>query len=338
LVDLEEGVIGGVERGPFSELFAENQKITSQSGAGNNWAVGHEYYGPLYRERLLDAVRIQAEYCDALQSFFICHSMGGGTGSGLGTYILEMLEDEFPDVYRFCNVVFPSADDDVVTSPYNSLLALNKLTEHADCVLPMENQALLDITHRIQSAAKTMKKGTGIHDQYSSKAAKQRAFDTMNNIVANVMLNMTSSMRFEGSLNIDINEISMNLVPFPRLKYLLSSLTPLYHLADVKLPERKLDQMFLDAFSRESQLIKADPRNSTYLACALILRGEVELSDVRRNIEKLKNQVRFIPWNREGWKTGLCSFPPVNQVLLLILRCTDYTSGIIALLALDARK
>jgi tubulin epsilon len=40
-------------------------------------------------------------------------------GSGLGTYILKMLDDEFPDVYRFTTSVFPSRNDDVITSPYN---------------------------------------------------------------------------------------------------------------------------------------------------------------------------------------------------------------------------
>ena len=49
----------------------------------------------------------------------------------------------------------------------------------------------------------------------------------------------------------------------------------------------RLDQMFSDAFSREHQLIKADPKNSLYLACALMLRGRVEVSDIRRNIDKL---------------------------------------------------
>ena len=53
------------------------------------------------------------------------HSMGGGTGSGLGTRILGMLEDDYPEVFRFSTVVFP--EDDVVTGPYNSLLALNEL-------------------------------------------------------------------------------------------------------------------------------------------------------------------------------------------------------------------
>ncbi|RXM29234.1 Laminin subunit alpha-4 [Acipenser ruthenus] len=121
------------------------------------------------------------------------------------------------------------------------------------------------------------------------------------------------SARFEGSLNMDLNEITMNLVPFPRLHYLVSSLTPLYTLADVNVPSRRLDQMFSDAFSKDHQLIHADPKHSLYLACALIVRGDVQVSDLRRNIERLKPSLPFVSWNQEGWKTGLCSVPPVGH-------------------------
>ena len=65
-----------------------------------------------------------------------------GTGSGVGTFVLNLLEEEYPDVYRFVTAVYPSADDDVITSPYNSVLAMRELTEKADCVLPIENQVL----------------------------------------------------------------------------------------------------------------------------------------------------------------------------------------------------
>lgn len=42
--------------------------------------------------------------------------------------------------------------------------------------------------------------------------------------------------------------------------------------------------MFSDAFSRDHQLIRADPKHSLYLACALLVRGNVQVSDLRRNI------------------------------------------------------
>ena len=149
---------------------------------------------------------------------------------------------------------------------------------------------------------------------------KEKPFDSMNNIVANLILNITSSSRFEGSLNVDLNEITMNLVPFPKLHYLASSMTPLYALADVNIPPRRLDQMFTDAFSKDNQLLKVDPKRNLYLACALILRGKVEISDIRRNIDRLRSSLDFIHWNQEGWKTGLCSVPPVgHQYSLLTL-------------------
>jgi tubulin epsilon len=71
----------------------------------------------------------------------------------------------------------------------------------------------------------------------------------MNDIAANVITNLTSSMRFEGSLNVDLNEITTNLVPFPRMHYLMSSTSPAY---DKKYETKRMDQVFTDAFSRSA--------------------------------------------------------------------------------------
>lgn len=339
LVDMEEGVVSEMMKGPLGEVFDCKQLLTDVSGSGNNWATGHKMYGSQYREDICEVVRRAAEYCDCLQCFFILHSMGGGTGSGVGTCILNLLEDEYPDVYRFVTAVYPSAEDDVITSPYNSVLAMRELTDHADCVLPVENQALVDIVNKITQALPSTKTGKRVYSDpvtASSTAIKadsaltagsggvgretagEKPFDKMNNLVANLLLNMTSSARFEGSLNVDLNEITMNLVPFPKMHYLVASQTPLYCMADVKLPPRRLDQMFSDAFASDHQMLKADPKHSLYLACALMVRGKAELSDIRRNIDRLKPNLHFVHWNEEGWKTGLCSVPPVGQPYSLL--------------------
>ncbi|XP_032817736.2 tubulin epsilon chain isoform X2 [Petromyzon marinus] len=268
LIDMEEGVVNELLQGPLRDVFDQKQLITDVSGSGNNWAVGNKVYGAQFREKILERLRVTAEHCDSLQCFFLIHSMGGGTGSGLGTFVLRLLEDEFPDVHRFVMALYPSAEDDVVTSPYNSVLAMRELTEHADCVLPIENQALVDIVNKINHAAalgKSVRSQTTLSSSHGCLKGQEKPFDTMNNIVANLMLNMT-----------------------------------------------RLDQMFSDAFSKENQLLRVDPRRSLYLACALMVRGNVQLSDVRRNIERLKPSLHFVDWNEEGWKTGLCSVPPVG--------------------------
>lgn len=331
LVDMEEGVVNTLLQGPLQDVFDPALKVTSVSGSGNNWAVGHYRYGLEYREQLLDTVSGLAENCDALQSFLLLHSMGGGTGSGLGTALLGLVRDEYPKVYRFDSPVFPSEDDDVITSPYNTMMALQQLTEHADCVLPVENQALADICRKIDKGKQVnhrlVKKGSEITDVAGNP--QKQPWAAMNNIVAHMLLHLTASSRFEGSLNVDINEITMNLVPFPRLHYLVSSLTPLYALSDVAVPPRKLDQMFSDAFSSDNQLVKSKPKHGVHLACALMLRGKVELSDIRRNIERLRPSLAFVPWNADGWKVGLCSVPPLNQrqSLLTLSNSTSITTS-----------
>ena len=70
------------------------------------------------------------------------------------------LEDEYHGIFRFTASVFPSKNDDVITSPYNSLLALNKLIEHADCVIPIDNEALIHIVETIDNPSKSKVKPT----------------------------------------------------------------------------------------------------------------------------------------------------------------------------------
>lgn len=81
-VDMEEGVISGLANRPMlGELFDHRQFITDVSGSGNNWAHGHMYYGPQYRDAIAESVRRTAEFCDSLQSFFLIHSLGGNNVS-----------------------------------------------------------------------------------------------------------------------------------------------------------------------------------------------------------------------------------------------------------------
>lgn len=108
VVDMEEGVTNQLLKSDIGEIFDQKNFINDVSGAGNNWAHGHFEYGRRYRESLTANIARAMEQCDSLQAFFLLHSLGGGTGSGLGTYILGLLEDEFPEIFRFTASVFPS--------------------------------------------------------------------------------------------------------------------------------------------------------------------------------------------------------------------------------------
>ena len=106
-----------VRSGPFGQLFRPDNFVfgkfktnfnfnifiiflwlrSGQSGAGNNWAKGHYTEGAELVDSVLDVVRKEAESCDCLQGFQLTHSLGGGTGSGMGTLLISKIREEYPD-------------------------------------------------------------------------------------------------------------------------------------------------------------------------------------------------------------------------------------------------
>lgn len=76
--------------------------------AGNNWAKGHYTEGAELVDSVLDVVRKEAEGCDCLQGFQLAHSLGGGTGSGMGTLLISKIREEYPDRIMETFSVVPS--------------------------------------------------------------------------------------------------------------------------------------------------------------------------------------------------------------------------------------
>jgi tubulin beta len=97
-----------VRSGPFGQIFRPDNFVFGQSGAGNNWAKGHYTEGAELVDSVLDVVRKEAESCDCLQGFQLCHSLGGGTGSGMGTLLISKIREEYPDRIMNTFSVVPS--------------------------------------------------------------------------------------------------------------------------------------------------------------------------------------------------------------------------------------
>ncbi len=108
LVDLEPGTMDSVRSGPFGQMFRPDNFVFGQSGAGNNWAKGHYTEGAELVDSMLDVVRKEAESCDCLQGFQLTHSLGGGTGSGMGTLLISKIREEYPDRIMNTFSVVPS--------------------------------------------------------------------------------------------------------------------------------------------------------------------------------------------------------------------------------------
>merc|ERR1712037_1033475 len=101
-----------------------------QTGAGNNWAKGHYTEGAELIDSVLDVVRKEAESCDCLQGFQLTHSLGGGTGAGMGTLLISKAREEYPDRIMETFSIIPSPKvSDTVVEPYNAVLSTKEVDE-----------------------------------------------------------------------------------------------------------------------------------------------------------------------------------------------------------------
>lgn len=95
LIDSEPIPIDEIRTGCYRSLFDPYTLITGREDASSNYGRGYNTLGYELIDMTLESVRRVAECCECLQGFISFRSMGGGTGSGLGTLIQENIADEF---------------------------------------------------------------------------------------------------------------------------------------------------------------------------------------------------------------------------------------------------
>ncbi|KAL3278056.1 hypothetical protein HHI36_013401 [Cryptolaemus montrouzieri] len=176
---MEESVVSRFSNSELKGLFDKRALITNHPGSGNNWAEGYHTHGSKFKNKILKVVTKYAERCDCLHGFLLVFSVGGGTGSGLGSFILQQLEEYFPEIDRFVACVYSTGSEDVITAPYNMMLSTQYLIQHATCVFPVENRALQEIS---------LRKGVSTINKYRSIAS---TFEDMNSVVVNLLLHLT---------------------------------------------------------------------------------------------------------------------------------------------------
>ena len=79
--------IDEVRTGTYRQLFHPETLISGKEDAANNYARGRYTVGKEIIDLVLDRIRKLADQCSGLLGFFVFHSFGGGTGSGLSTII-----------------------------------------------------------------------------------------------------------------------------------------------------------------------------------------------------------------------------------------------------------
>jgi len=107
-VDLEPTVIDEVKTGTYRQLFHPEQLISHKEDATNNFARGHYTVGREVIDLCLDRIRKLADNCTGLQGFLVFNAVGGGTGSGLGSLLLERLSVDYGRKSKLGFTIYPS--------------------------------------------------------------------------------------------------------------------------------------------------------------------------------------------------------------------------------------
>lgn len=107
-VDLEPTVCDEVRSGSYRKLYHPEQIISGKEDAANNYARGHYTIGKEIVDQVLDRIRKLADACTGLQGFLVFHATGGGTGSGLGSLLLERLSVDYGRKSKLSFAISPS--------------------------------------------------------------------------------------------------------------------------------------------------------------------------------------------------------------------------------------
>jgi tubulin alpha len=282
--------------GPYRELFHPELLISGKEDASNNYARGHYTVGKELIDTVLDKVRRVADNSSSLQGFLVFHSFGGGTGSGFGSLLLEKLSLDFPKKTKLEFAVYPAPEVSTsVVEPYNTVLSTHSTIEHADCTFLVDNTAVYDICRK-------------------SLDIPRPDFEHLNRLVAQVVSSITSSLRFDGSLNVDLAEFQTNLVPYPRIHYPLISYAPVISNKRAGHESFKTADLTLQCFEPSNQMVVCDTRQGKYMAVALLYRGDVVPRDASAAAASLKAKQSFnlVEWCPTGFKIGINYQPPMT--------------------------
>ena len=293
-VDLEPTVIDEVRTGTYRQLYHPEQLISGKEDAANNYARGHYTIGKEIVDLVLDRIRKLADNCTGLQGFLLFNAVGGGTGSGLGALLLERLSVDYGRKSKLSFTIYPSPQvSTAVVEPYNCVLSTHSLLEHTDVSFMVDNEALYDICRR-------------------NLDIERPTYTNLNRLIAQIISSLTASLRFDGALNVDVTEFQTNLVPYPRIHFVVSSYAPVISAEKAYHEQLSVAEITNSAFEPASMLCKVDPRHGKYMAVCLMYRGDVVPKDVNASVAtiKTKRTIQFVDWCPTGFKCGINYQPP----------------------------
>ena len=219
-------------------MFEETKDaICTQNGRGNNWALG---YSQTYLEnhkqscfsqpdspddrlyvKALDLIRQKAEKADFFRGVFLFHSLAGGTGSGLGSRLVEAYKDEFGSGGSLMTAsVWPAIAGETPLQQYNTCLSLARIQEHADASILFQNDHIIKtlesyVQKNLRKAGNVLAK----KDPLAASISMGEINEYIASVVKGVLVGQSDS-------HFDLFDIMNHCVSMPNLKMLHAGTNP----------------------------------------------------------------------------------------------------------------
>ncbi len=227
------------------------------------------------------------------QGFLIFHSLGGGSGSGFCSLMVQRLSEDYRKRTKIELCVAPAPRlSSAMVEPYNAILTTHYCIELSDVCFLMDNEAVWDICRR-------------------NLDIKRPTFTNINRILAQTISSLTAALRFEGQLNGDLTEFQTNLVPYPRIHFPLITFAPVVAAERAYHETNTVDQITKACFEPANSFVKVDQRNGKYMAVCLLYRGDVDPASVNMATATIKaaNSIQFVDWCPTGFKVDINNQP-----------------------------
>merc|ERR1712036_151911 len=282
--------------GAYAPMFANDFLITGKEDAANNFARGHYTIGKENVDKVNEAVRKLSDNSTNVQGFIMNHSVGGGTGSGMGALILERLAVDYRKKTKIGFEIYPSPMISTsIVDPYNALLSTHWLQDHTEVSIVLDNEAIYGICQK-------------------QLDVDRPSYAELNMIISKVISSMTASLRFDGELNVDLGEFQTNLVPFPRLHFMTTALAPVVSAKKASHEAQTIREITDHVFQPQNMLVKYadfDPVEDKYMAISVNYRGSIKSKEANATVQWLKqnNKISFVEWCPTGFKIGLNEVP-----------------------------
>ena len=289
------GFTDEVRTGTYRRLFHPEQLITGKEDAANNYARGYYTIGTEIIDAVLNHLRKMADQCSGLQGFLIFHSLGGGTGSGFTSLLMERLSIEYEKKSKLEFAVYPATQKSTAfVEPYNSILTTHSCLEHFNCSFLLDNEAIYDICQL-------------------NLDIDRPTYTNLNRLIAQIVSSITASIRFGGELNTNLAEFEIDLVPYRRIHFPLVSYSPIISTEVGYHKQLSVADISNAVFNPANQMVKCDPRHGFYVTkSCLMYRGDVVPTDVTAAVDSIKHTktFQFVDWCPAGFKVGINYQPP----------------------------